>query len=523
MSQTLKSGNGHLGAPLPKAGQQSPAMLLTLVLGGALIGAFLFYAAYSSGSIFPVLAVFGGVLGCVVMARVFPSVKEKVTGLAGKLRWWHGLWFLVYFSGLVFREGRDASAVAAAPLDATALLRVIPEMFVAAVLLIRLYMKRPFWLRSYFQGVLGAMGVYTVVCLVSTVWSVYAPWTLFKSGEYAIYIALLAAIIQLTPETASFATILNLTWTISVMEMLWAWVQTIIWPADAWDPWGRITSVFPQISANGMAQSCAVVATIAACRLLPLERGKRDRMFYSIAFALALGTLIMTKTRNSIAGFLLAMVLLIVLSRRWRFAFEALIVGGAGLVVIGALMAVLRGPGAVAAVLNNVGDTIYNFLARGQTQEEMVGMSSRMDWWTFAFQQFMKHPITGMGAYAGSRFGVLAKMGADAPTSLHSDYIETIMGTSFLGLIPLLTAIGGIWYWLLRSVRSALVTAEQRQLAYECACVFVVTVLHSFFNVEIIWQSPMTYLCVLGAAEHIRRSRKGAIAGFSRSMAAGRS
>lgn len=504
MSQTFKSGHGNLGAPLPKAGQ-SPILLISLVLGGALLGAVLFYAAYSSGSILPVVVVIGGVLGCIAMARVFPSAKEKVAGLAGKLRWWHGLWFLVYFSGLVFREGRDASAVTAAPLDATALVRVIPEMFVAAVLLIRLYMKRPFWLRSYFQGVVGAMGVYTVVCLLSTVWSVYAPWTLFKSGEYAIYIALLAAIIQLAPETASFATILNLTWTISVMEMLWAWVQTIIWPADAWDPWGRITSVFPQISANGMAQSCAVVATIAACRLLPLERGKRDRIFYGIVFALALGTLIMTKTRNSIAGFVLAMAFLVVLSRRWRFGAFA----GVACVVL--------------LAFSGFGDTVYQYLARGQSQEEIAGMSSRMDWWTFAYQQFMKHPITGMGAYAGSRFGVLAKMGADAPTSLHSDYIETIMGTSFLGLIPLLTAIGGIWYWLLRSVRSALVTPEQRQLAYECTCVFAVTILHSFFNVEIIWQSPMTYLCVLGAAEHIRRSRKWTAGDFSRSMAAGRS
>jgi hypothetical protein len=45
--------------------------------------------------------------------------------------------------------------------------------------------------------------------------------------------------------------------------------------------------------------------------------------------------------------------------------------------------------------------------------------------------------------------------------------------------------------------------------------------LHSFFNVEIIWQSPMTYLCVLGAAEHIRRSRKAASASLPQSLAVG--
>jgi hypothetical protein len=506
MSQILKSGNGNLGTPLPKAGQQSPAMLIGLVVGGGLLGAFLFYAAYSAGSFLPVLVAFAVVAGCVAAVQVFPSARTKVSQLAGKLRWWHGLWFLVYFSGLVFREGRDASAVEAAPLDAAAMLRVIPEMFIAAVLLIRLYMKRPFWLRSYFQGVVGAMGVYGLVCLVSTIWSVYAPWTLYKSGEYVIYIALLAAIVQLTPETADFASILNLTWSISVLEMVWAWAQaTVIWPTDAWDPWNRITSVMPEISANGMGQSAAVVATIAACRLLPLDRGKRDRIFYGAVIALALGTLIMTKTRNSIAGFLLGMALMVLLSRRWRFGAIA----GVGVVIV--------------LAFSGAGATVYDYLARGQSESEIAGMSSRMDWWSFAYHQFMQHPITGMGAYAGSRFGVLAKMGADAPTSLHSDYIETIMGTSFLGLIPLLTALGGIWYWLLRSVRSANLTAAQRQLAYECACVFAVTFLHSFFNVEIIWQSPMTYLCVLGAAEHIRRSRTQAAPGFATSMAVGRS
>jgi len=501
MSPTLKSGSENLA----RAGQHSTMVLITLVLGGGLLGALLFYAAYTSGSFLPVLVVFGAVAGCVVVVRVFPATRERVSDLVSRLRWWHGLWFLVYFSGLVFREGRDASEVANAPVDATALLRIVPEMFVAAVLLVRLYMRRPFWLRSYLQGVVGAMGIYAVVCLVSTLWSVYAPWTLYKSGEYAIYVALLAAIVQMTPDTLSFRSLLNLTWTISVLEMLWAWAQTVIWPADVWDNWGRITSVLPQISANGMGQSSAVVATIAACRLLPLERGKRDRIFYGVVIALALGTLVMTKTRNSIAGFVLAMGLMIVLSRRWRFG---LVAGAAGVVLL---------------AFTGAGSTAYEFLARGQSQAEIAGMSSRVDWWGFAFHQFMQHPFTGMGAYAGSRFGVLAKMGGDAPTSLHSDYIETIMGTSFLGLVPLIAAILGIWYWLLRSVRSALVTPEQRQLAYECSCVFAVTFLHSFFNVEMIWQSPMTYLCVLGAAEHIRRSRKRAGENLSRAVAVGHS
>ena len=505
MKQDLKPGV-RLQPVEPRLEHGSATKQLGLVLGGGLVGAVLFYIAYASGSFLPIIAVLLVVAGGFVAVRVFPSFKEKIGSLWGHLRWWHGLWFLVYFSGLVFREGRDAQSVESSPLDAVALLRVLPEMAIALVLLVRLYLKRPPWLRSYFEGVVGAMGIYGVVCLTSTIWSVYRPWTLYKSGEYVIYIALLAAILQTARDTSSFVSILNLTWTISVLEMLWAWVQTVIWPTDAWDPWGRITSFIPMIAANGLGQSTAVVASIAACRLFPIDRVKRDdQLFYSLAFAFTVGTLIMTKTRNSIAGFLLAMVLMIVLSRRWR---------------LGVVVATLAVP---VVAFSGAGGVIVEFLSRGQTESEITGLSSRVDWWSFAYQQFMQHPFTGMGAYAGSRFGVLAKLGSDAPTSLHSDYIETIMGTSFLGLIPLLAAIGGAWWWLLRSVRSPAVSPAQRQLAYECSCIFAVTILHSFFNVEMIWQSPMTYLCILGGAEFIRRSRKAGEVGFSRSAAAVRS
>jgi hypothetical protein len=47
------------------------------------------------------------------------------------------------------------------------------------------------------------------------------------------------------------------------------------------------------------------------------------------------------------------------------------------------------------------------------------------------------------------------------------------------------------------------------------------TTLHSFFNVEIVWQGPLTFLCILGYAEFVRRKQAAMVPAFSRAAAIG--
>ena len=100
--------------------------------------------------------------------------------------------------------------------------------------------------------------------------------------------------------------------------------------------------------------------------------------------------------------------------------------------------------------------------------------------------------------------------------SLHSDYIETMVGTGLWGLVPLLAALIGTWWLLVRFVRDRSLTSLERQLAYESIGVLGVITLHSFFNVEIVWQAPLAFLAVLGYAEFLRRKQKAARAQMSR-------
>src|SRR5690242_16286634 len=71
--------------------------------------------------------------------------------LKPQLRWYHGLWFLVFASALVFRI-RGVGDIKENPIDAWALYRMGVELIVAAALFIRLALRRTPWLGSMFRG-----------------------------------------------------------------------------------------------------------------------------------------------------------------------------------------------------------------------------------------------------------------------------------------------------------------------------------------------------------------------------------
>ncbi len=464
-----------------------------IVAGGLLLGVLIAYVAYSSSGFGPVLVLLALPIAAVVLIIALPYTKVKLVALAHKLTWWHLLWLLIYVSGMVFRFARDVQAARAETIDSVAMLRVGPEVIVLAVLLVRLALRRPNWLVSLFRGVVGAMAFYALASLTTALWSVYPPWTLLKSGEYLIYVMFMATVLATVQSTEEYSSLFNLTWTFLGLDLLWTWTQTFIF-AEAWDQWGRLTGVFPIEAANVVGEVGAFVSIVALCRLLPLDRERRpDRTWYLLVLILGMSALLASQTRNDLAAFLFGFGLIILTSKRLR---------------LGVGLAAATIPVFALAGLNS---KIYDYLLRGQSENEIASLTGRMGWWSFAWDQFQKHPFTGLGAYAAGRFAILGKLGLDMG-SLHSDYIETMVGTGLMGLLPLLAALIGTWWLLVRFVRDRSLTSFERQLAYESIGVLGVVTLHSFFNVEIVWQAPLAFLVVLGYAEFLRRKQKAGYA-----------
>jgi O-antigen ligase len=315
---------------------------------------------------------------------------------------------------------------------------------------------------------------------------VYPLWTLFKAGEYLLDVSLVAAIVTAIHSAEDYKTFLDWTWTLFGVELIWVWTQVMLWPRDALED-GRLRGVFPATAYNAVGESGAILAIIAFCRLLRRGPRRSNRTWYTYLFVFGLASMLMSQTRNAMAGFVLAFVLVLCLSRHKLSAVFTL--AGTGLIASGGL-----------------GPMLWAFLKRGQDDNSFASLTGRLDWWTYAWHQFLQHPLTGLGAYAGGKFAVLGKLGFNA-SSTHSDYVELLVGAGIPGLVLFFIALAGAWVLLFRYLGDRSFSSMEHQLCLESLGVLAIITVHSFFNVELTWHSPMFFLSILGYAEFLRRRK----------------
>jgi hypothetical protein len=433
-----------------------------------------------------------------LMIKAVPQGWAKARVLRQNWTWWHPLWFFIFFSMLVFRI-RDVGAAKANPLDAWAMTRVLPEVFVSLALIVRLLLKKPNWLRALFTGIPGAMAIYCLVCVASSAWSVNASWTAYKSLEFLADVSLLASIVATADSSLTYQNLLDWTLTFYGLSLVGVWINLPIWPTEAMDG-GRLTGVVPVEASNSVGTSGAVLCLVAICRLLPLFGRAKSRAWYILLFIFGLISMVLSQTRNSEAAFMFAVGLVVLFQRQLR---KFVLVGTAVLapfVIVSVLIS--------QRMWVKAGDLILSFAERDQSSGAIGSLSGRTAWWAYGLEQLAHHPFTGLGAYAAGRFAVLGKLGVGAAAMMHSDWIEVAIGTSFWGIIPFAGALIAAWWMLIKCIRSNVFSPEQRQLALECFALLGMLTVHSFFNDELSWHCPLLYFAILGYAEFIRVQRK---------------
>jgi len=435
-------------------------------------------------------------MGLVIQA--IPQGLSKARVLAQNWTWWHPLWFFIFFSMLVFRI-RDVGAAKANPLDAYAMLRILPEAVVALSLVVRLILKKPNWLGSLFRGIPGAMAIYCLACLASTAWSVNASWTAYKSLEFLADVSLLAAIVASAESWFTYQSLLDWTLTFYGLSLVVIWINLPIWPVEAMDG-GRLTGVLPVEASNSVGTSGGVLALVALCRLMPVFGRGKNRAWYILLFIFGMVSMVLSQTRNSEAAFVFAVGLVVIFSQRLRRIALAGTVALAPFVIVSVLLS--------QRLWQKAGDLLLSFAVRDQSSGAIDSLSGRTAWWAYGMAQLMHHPFTGMGAYAAGRFAVLGKLGVGSAAMMHSDWVEVIIGTSFWGLIPFTAALVAAWWYLVKCIRSNAFSPDQRQLALEFFALLGMLTLHSFFNDELSWHCPLLYFAILGYAEFVRVQAK---------------
>lgn len=469
-----------------------PFVLLGVLAAVGITAAFAHY-----GDIVTLLMLLLVPVGLLVFGIGITGGISRVRGLVARLTWWHVLWALVFASALVFRQ-RSANEIESDALDAWALYRVALDFLVGIILFTRLALRRPPFLGSMFRGFVGIITVFGLVCMASSVWSVYPSWTLFKSGEYLVVIGLLAAILDTVGSVNEFKSLFNWTWALYGFLLVSVCMGAIIWPQAALYPIGlpkdaslgmRLSGVMPAQSSEGVGIYAAMIGLVCLCRLMPLERTKRGSAWYFPILMASVAMMVLSQTRMAIGGFLLGVFLILFISKRLR---------------LGTVMTFVVGP---LLLLSGVGSVLWAFLRRGEDYQALSTLSSRLVWWKFAWERFLERPFTGYGAYAGERFAVMAKLGMGTTASLHSDYLGVLVGSSIWGLIPFIAAIIAVWWFLISFLRRTSGARPERQLAYEAIAVFALLTINSVLVPMFSWQAPLYFLVILGYAEFLRRRR----------------
>jgi hypothetical protein len=428
----------------------------------------------------------------------FRKAIHKWREFRGQLTSWHWLWFLVLVSGFVLRI-RDSVNARQDPADAAALFRVALMGTVALALATRLALKKPDWLGSLFSGLPGALTLFALAGAASAMWSVNPPWTFYKSIEFLIDVALIAAMLDMLRTADDYKSLFDWNWILCGLLIASAWVGAAIWPQEAlhegYDMGKlgfRLSGIYPGQGANRLGDLGAIVGAVCVSRIFPLGKRQYDRFWYVLVLFASLATIVASQTRTAFIALCLATALVFVLTGR---AGRLILAGG-----------VL----AAVALFSGIGKSLMEYARRGQSTEQMLSLSDRLTWWGVALDMFKAHPWTGVGAFAAGAFGVFEKLGSNNVGPLHSDYIETLVGTSLWGLIPLLIAILGTWWVLIRSVRDPSLDEMDRQLCIEAIAVYTVITIRSVFMTFITMHPPLNFTILLGYAEFLRRRRLAA-------------
>ena len=431
------------------------------------------------------LALIVGLILVYLLAIAFPQLKANWAYLRPRLNKWHLIWYGIYVSALVF-EIRTLASYHESLLDGWSILRLGPELLVGLYLLYCAGTGKVKWFSSLFKGVPGVLALYCIFCAVTSAWSVFGPWTLFKSVEYMMDVAVIAGFLCVVTGVEDYKTMLDWTWTIFAVELAWCVMQVGIWPSEALDE-GRLRGVIPLTGFNAVGSYGAVIAVVALCRLLAITPEAFERSWYISLFLFGIVLTVMSQTRNAMAGLAAAIVVILIVSKR-----------ATGLMLIGMTVA--------GILYSAMGEVVKTFIHRGQSEDAFNTMSGRLVWWHYAWIFFKERPWSGVGAYAGGKFAVLKALNVNA-SSTHSDYIELLVGTGIFGTVLFSTAVVWTLLLLFKFWRDQSLTRQERQISMECFSVMLVLFIHSFFNVELTWHAPMFFLVCVGWAEYLRRRR----------------
>ncbi|MGH8875014.1 MAG: O-antigen ligase family protein, partial [Acidimicrobiia bacterium] len=211
-----------------------------------------------------------------------------------------------------------------------------------------------------------------------------------------------------------------------------------------------LTMNSPYLHSNALSAAGGLLAAFALGSFFessrPVERARWMGLF-------GLGTVgtILASGRQGVVIWVAGVAVLLWVHRRW-------------------LLAALLGPAAVGLVVANW-ETLWQVLTRARPAN-VATLSGRLVYWSSALDVWAEHPWSGFGFGAGGRFVALSAIDQGNVSSLHSGYMEALVGVGLVGCLPLAYAIWRAGKWSYRQLR-------RRDLNTRFAVVIVPLLLHT--------------------------------------------
>jgi hypothetical protein len=337
---------------------------------------------------------------------------------------------LLLFSTLVLRV-RDTSTLAENPVDPSGLYRLACVGLAVLLGALALTARRSVAPqdRIALPTPLLLFGLYVVVVFIGAPLSVNADLTSFRGAELLAGFVVVLGAVRLAGRDAARRIGDILYWFI-VAQIASAWIGVVLFPTDALrqsrSPLPvQLQGVYPTISSNTLGLLGVILVVWTLGRMWSSERDRRPPSFLAgILIVLGVATLVVAQYRTGYVALALSIALLLL--ARGRKAFGALI----------AVLAVT-----IAIWGHSLGLEAEPFLLRGQSTQEAQQLSSRLGYWEAALPVWRRSPVVGRGLVTATRFEVLAPLGRSFTSTIHSTWVEGLVGTGVIGVALLATAL----------------------------------------------------------------------------------
>lgn len=233
--------------------------------------------------------------------------------------------------------------------------------------------------------------------------------------------------------------------------------QTLGARGDAFLP-VQLTGVLVKVNANSLGVMASILLFSDVVRWTNARRFRTAGR--ALWIALLVVVLVLAQSRTAWLALAGAIAVALLLSERLSVAWKVVVVG------------------ALAAALMVASGYVWIYISRGASVEQLASLSGRTRYWGEAFKEFRNAELTdrmvGLG-FASANREILADQLDSGASTLHSDYVDAVISTGWLGLLFLSSAVAAFC----ASIVSLLKRSKDSPLCLELAGIAVILVVRS--------------------------------------------